>query len=344
MKLRIDPLLVEMARVFNARGKRVFLVGGAVRDMLRGAAAHDWDLASDALPAEVCAMFGHVIKTGLKHGTVTVIFRGRAVEVTTFRTEAGYADGRRPDEVRFAATVEEDLSRRDFTMNAVALELPSGAPVDPFGGAEDIRRRLIRCVGQAAERFAEDGLRPLRALRFAATLGFALDEGMEGAIAGALGVTAMVSAERVRDELEKIVLSDNPAAALDAMERTGLLRLILPELAACVGVEQKGRHRFDVYEHSVRALEYAARMKAGLEVRLAALLHDVGKPSAAALDERGVWTFYNHERASAELVRAALFRLRFPNRVIDRVVHLVAEHMFHYEDVWNDAAVRRFIA
>ncbi|MDR1099153.1 MAG: polynucleotide adenylyltransferase, partial [Treponema sp.] len=168
----IHPLLREIARIFQDRGREVYLVGGAVRDMFRGQKAQDWDLATNALPEEVIAMFRRVIPTGIKHGTVTVHYKGRAIEVTTFRTESTYSDGRRPDRVNFAATIEDDLSRRDFTMNAIALRLPSGDPVDPFGGRGDIQKRIIRCVGNPEERFAEDGLRSLRAVRFAAVLGF----------------------------------------------------------------------------------------------------------------------------------------------------------------------------
>ncbi|MDR3301179.1 MAG: HD domain-containing protein [Spirochaetaceae bacterium] len=342
--IHIDPVLKEIAHIFSAHQKKVYLVGGAVRDMLRKKSAHDWDLASDALCDEVCLMFRRVVKTGIKHGTVTVLYKGHAIEVTTFRTEADYTDGRRPDTVQFTATIEEDLSRRDFTMNAVAVDLVSGKISDPFDGAEDIKKKIIRCVGNAEDRLSEDGLRSLRALRFSSVLNFTVDDAILAAIPRALGVTAKVSSERIRDEFEKIILSQKPSLALNLMAQTGLTRMLLPELADCIGVEQKGYHHFDVHTHSVLACDYAAKQQASKEVRLAALLHDIGKPQAAKLDERGIWTFYNHEKISARLVRDMLFRLRFPNGVIDKTVHLVAEHMFHYEDEWRSAAVRRFIA
>jgi putative nucleotidyltransferase with HDIG domain len=343
-RISVHPELKEIAGIFNKHNKKVYLVGGAVRDILRNKKASDWDLATDASSDEVCKMFRRVIKTGIKHGTVTILYKDDALEVTTFRTEAAYSDGRRPDAVQFAASIEEDLSRRDFTMNAIAAELPSGIIVDPFNGVKDIQNGIIRCVGSAEERFSEDGLRPLRALRFAAKLGFSLDNGIIKAIPATLAVTAKVSPERVRDEFEKIILSDRPSAALTIMGETGLLQLLLPELAACAGVEQKGYHRFDVWTHSVLACDYAAKINANEEVRLAALFHDIGKPATAKPDERGIWTFYNHEKISAELTRCLMFRLRFPNTIIDKVTHLINEHMFHYEDVWNDAAVRRFVA
>ncbi|MDR0876674.1 MAG: HD domain-containing protein [Treponema sp.] len=349
MKTKIHPILKEIAAIFGSHRQEVYLVGGAVRDLIRGEKPQDWDLATSARPEEVIAMFrtsvprGKVIPTGIKHGTVTVHFKGHALEVTTFRTESDYRDGRHPDQVYFAATIEDDLSRRDFTMNAVALPLDGSEAVDPFGGAADIKKHLIRCVGNPAERFAEDGLRPLRGVRFASQLGFAIDQPTLAAINGALKVTAGVSPERVRDELDKIIGSPKPSIALRLMEETGLLQLILPELAGCRGIDQKGYHHFDVLDHSLLACDYAAKENYPHTVRLAALFHDLGKPSARKPDEDGIWTFHGHEAISAKMAKAILGRLRYPNAVIDETVHLIAEHMFHYEENWSDAAVRRFI-
>ena len=348
--ITIHPILKEAAALFDARGREVCLVGGAVRDMLRGKKAKDWDLATDAPPEEVADIFrnaktrGKVIPTGIKHGTVTVIYKGHNMEVTTYRTEAGYTDGRRPDRVAYASNIEEDLSRRDFTMNAVALRLPQGKKIDPFGGEKDIKAGIIRCVGDPAARFAEDGLRPLRAVRFAAQLSAKLDPLTAAAIPNALEICAKVSAERVRDEIEKIILSDKPSRAFLLMEQAGLLKLFLPELAACRGIEQKGFHRFDVLEHSLLACDYAAEKQYPLEVRIAALLHDIGKVPTRKLDKNGIWTFYQHEAESAKMAHNIMARLRWPNALTDSVCHLVKEHMFHYTDDWSDAAVRRFIA
>jgi tRNA nucleotidyltransferase/poly(A) polymerase len=350
--VEIHPILQEVAGKFTQAGKQVFLVGGAVRDLLRGEAAHDWDLATDARPEAVIALFRRVIPTGIKHGTVTVRYKGRSLEVTTFRTESDYHDGRRPDTVTYAATIEEDLSRRDFTMNAIAAELPGGRPVDPFNGAGDIKSRIIRCVGKAGERFTEDGLRPLRAVRFASQLGFEIEEATLQAIPGALSTTAKVAPERIRDEFDKIIASSRPSTALRLMEKTGLLALLLPDLAACRGVEQRGFHRFDVLDHSLLACDYAARTGAPQAVRLAALFHDIGKLPArkfesaaggAADRSEGVWTFYQHEKDSVRLTREIFRHYRYPNALTDSVLHLIAEHMFHYDETWTDAAVRRFI-
>ena len=321
----------------------MFLVGGAVRDIFRGHGAQDWDLATDALPPEVMAMFPNVIPTGIKHGTVTIRHKGVSMEVTTFRTESGYRDGRRPDTVDYAATIEEDLSRRDFTMNAIALSLPDGRVVDPFGGAGDIERRIIRCVGNPLERFAEDGLRPLRAARFASQLGFAIDTPTLAAINPSLRITAKVALERIRDEIDKILKSPKPSRGFLLMEETGLLALALPELGVCRGVEQPDFHRFDVLDHSLLACDFAAGEKAPVTVRLSALLHDIGKSETRGVNSAGRLTFHQHERVSAELSRRILGRLHYPNDIIETVAHLIEEHMFHYEHIWSGAAVRRFI-
>jgi putative nucleotidyltransferase with HDIG domain len=229
-------------------------------------------------------------------------------------------------------------------MNAVALRLPAGEIIDPFGGARDIKARVIRCVGNPTDRFGEDGLRPLRAARFAAQLGFEIEQNTLDAIPGAIPVCAKVSQERVRDEIDKILASPLPSRAFLLMEKTGLLRLFLEELAVCRGIEQKGYHRFDVLYHSLLACDYAARSIYSRELRLAALLHDIGKPLTREADENGAWTFYRHEETGAAISRKILNRLRYPNSVIDSVSGLVKEHMFHYTPDWTDSAVRRFIA
>lgn len=340
--VRIDPLLKEFGSVLVGRGKRCYLVGGAVRDLLRGERPADWDVATDASPQEVIAAYRKVIPTGLKHGTVTVLFKGHPIETTTFRTESGYSNARHPDSVSYVSTIEEDLSRRDFTMNAIAADIVDGGIVDPFGGAADIRRRLIRCVGDPAERFDEDGLRPLRAIRLACQLEFSIDDATFAAIPGALDRTAMVAKERVREELERMLGTERPSEGFRLMERSGLLALLFPELAACRGVEQKGFHRFDVLDHLLLSCDGAPRGRSDL--RLAALLHDVGKPSTAALDDAGIWTFYHHEAVSAKIAEAFMRRYRYPTATMKTVIHLIEQHMFHYQDEWSDAAVRRFVA
>ena len=348
MTKTINPVLKEIALLFNNSGKEIYLVGGAVRDILRGKKINDWDLATNALPDEITAIAERagckVVPTGIKHGTVTVFYKKHSAEITTFRLEAGYSDGRRPDHVQYTGAIEEDLSRRDFTMNAIAMRLPAGKITDPFGGANDIKRGIIRCVGNPAERFSEDGLRPLRAVRFASQLGFEIEQNTLGAIKGALNTSAKVSWERVRDEIDKILFSPIPFRAFLLMEKTGLLKLFIEELAVCRGIEQKGFHQFDVLDHCLYACDYAAANNYSRELRLACLFHDVGKPQARGKDESGIWTFYRHEEISAVMCKEILSRLRYSNTVIDEICHLIREHMFFYTEEWTDAAVRRFIA
>jgi len=333
--------LQDLSLFFTRAGFSVYLVGGAVRDSFLGTTATDWDIATNASPQAVTSLFHRVIPTGIEHGTVTIPFRGHMIECTTFRTEQGYSDGRHPDSVAYAATIEEDLSRRDFTMNAIAVTLPGGAVVDPFDGRKDITRKIIRTVGNPAERFAEDGLRTLRAVRFSTLPGFTIEQATFDAIRPALPVTARVAVERVREELVKLVSGAEPLTGLGYLESSGLLELFLPELAECRGIEQKGRHRFDVLDHSFLAC--AAAPREDLIVRLSALFHDVGKPRTRAVDDHGNYTFHRHEAVSADITKSVLERLRFPNRTVTEVCHLVRMHMFHYEPVWTDAAVRRFM-
>ena len=340
---RIHPPLelYELAGIFGQAGKRCYLVGGAVRDSLLGRPVNDFDVATDARPEEVLRLFRRVIPTGIKHGTVTILYKGLQVEATTFRTETDYSDGRHPDRVEYAATIEEDLSRRDFTMNAMAFDLLDKALLDPFDGEMDLGRRLVRAVGDPLERFWEDGLRPLRALRFASQLGFEVEEATLAAIPARLDRFRLVSAERIRDELQKILLSPSPSRGLRLMESTGMLELVVPELAACRGVEQKGMHVFDVLDHLYASVDAAP---SDLALRLAALFHDIGKPESKVDIPGGEPTFYRHEENSARIAQAVMTRLKLPNALMDEVVHLVRHHMFAYDESWSDAAVRRFLA
>jgi tRNA nucleotidyltransferase (CCA-adding enzyme) len=345
---RIKPPkeLFDFARELEGAGKKAYLVGGAVRDSLIGREVSDYDVATDARPEEVMRLYRRVIPTGIKHGTVTVLWKGREIEVTTFRTESDYADGRHPDKVEFAATIEEDLSRRDFAMNAMAFDLGAEALVDPHGGREDLERGLVRAVGDPLERFREDGLRPLRAVRFAAQLGFAIEAATLAAIGPSIGRFRLVSPERVRDELLKILLAGGgdfhgPSRGLRLLEETGLMAEIVPELCACRGVDQKGMHIYDVLDHLYASVDASPPT---LVLRLAALLHDVGKPRAKVELPGAEPTFHRHEEYSAQMAEAILKRLKLPNQAIDEIVHLIRCHMFSYDDSWSDAAVRRFIA
>lgn len=323
-------------------GHKAYIVGGALRDFVMGRVdCADFDIATDATPQEIIQMFPHVIPTGIKHGTVTVLSGKYQVEVTTFRVETGYSDSRHPDTVSFVSDIEEDLSRRDFTMNAMAYEHETGDIIDPFNGQEDIRQRLIRCVGDPAQRFAEDGLRSMRAVRFASQLGFTLEAGTVAAIPNCLASFSAISRERVRDEFEKLLMGEWALAGLELLEKTGLLAEIIPEMTPCRNCEQKGAHVYDVMDHCLHAV---AAAPFAIDIRWAALLHDIGKPASKAQGQNGVPTFYNHEKISGRLAAQILRRLRLPNDDIRLIVHLIEQHMFHYTENWSDAAVRRFIA
>ncbi len=340
--MHVPRVIRDFAAVFGAAGFQCHLVGGAVRDMLLGRPHTDYDIATNAHPGQVMPLFRRVIPTGIKHGTVTVHFKGTTFEVTTFRTEAAYGDGRRPDAVTFSPSIMDDLARRDFTINAIAYDLLTDSVADPHGGRRDLRDGIIRAIGDPSERFREDGLRPLRACRFAAQLGFSVDEATRKAIPGSLDVMAMVSAERVRDEILKVLQTAMPSVGISLMKDTGILRVVLPELLEGDGVAQGSFHCHDVLWHSLYACDAAPRES--LVLRLSALLHDVGKPRTRGTGPDGRPTFYGHEKVSADMTRSILERLKLPNATIKGVVHLVAHHMFNYQEHWSDAAVRRLIA
>ena len=336
--------VMALLRALRGAGKQAWLAGGAVRDLLLGKSAQDFDVATDALPEEVVKLFPRVIPTGMQHGTVTVLTGQHNVEVTTFRGEGPYLDGRRPSAVTFLGDVDGDLARRDFTVNAMAWDPVDGALRDPFSGADDLRHCRLRAVGDPLARFREDGLRPLRAVRFACTLRLALDPATRRAIPATLEIFSKVAMERVREELIKLLLRGAPASrGLRLLLRTGLLARIIPELLDSVGFAQNRYHCWDVWRHTLRCVDFAP---ADLVVRLAALLHDVAKPRCAAPKEGapGEHTFYDHEKVGALLTAGILQRLKFPRRETERVALLVAEHNWHYRPEWNDGTVRRVLA
>lgn len=361
-RISVPPVLKDFWKIFEKNGFESYLVGGAIRDICLKKKPSDWDVATNASPQDVMKMFKFVIPTGIEHGTVTVHFNKTEIEVTTFRTETGYSDARHPDKINYAATIEEDLARRDFTMNAIAVNLKNGKITDPYGGQKDIKNKLIKTVGNAHERFTEDGLRPIRALRFASQLGFNIEEKTFKEIFGqdVQKKIKSISVERFTDEFKKILLSKKPSVGLKLMEKTGILNLFIPEFTKCRGCIQsdyRDFHKFDVLDHLFYACDGAVQNK--LNVRLAALFHDIGKPDAKKIIEEQVLiadnstekknetiktiTFYNHEKISQEITEKIMTRLKFSNEMIKNVCHLVKEHMFHYEENWTDAAVRRFI-
>ena len=345
--------VVELCKALRDAGYEAWVVGGAVRDLLRGAAAKDFDVATSAEPADVTRVFGRkrTIPTGEKHGTVTVLTeRGgerEHVEVTTYRGEGAYSDGRRPDEIVFVRTLEEDLKRRDFTMNAIAYDPFDDKLVDPYGGQVDLAARTIRAVGDPLQRFLEDGLRAMRAVRFAAQLEFTIDPMTEEAIPEAIDVFKKVSAERVRDELTKILLARRPSVGLELMRTTGLLAFSIPELLESVGMHQNRFHKHDVWHHTLAAVD--ATELGGTPPwlwRFAALLHDVAKPRTAAPKEGAPAenTFFRHESVGADMAAEICRRLKLANAEREAIVNLVGNHMFWYTPEWTDGTVRRFIS
>lgn len=320
------PANVEfILNMLNESGYAAFVVGGCVRDALCGQQPHDWDVCTSCLPEETVALFeslGYpVLKTGLKHGTVTILMDGEGYEITTFRTDGDYSDHRRPDTVHYTDSLLEDLSRRDFTINAMAYNPVLGF-VDYYGGQADLDQRIIRCVGDPCQRFNEDALRILRALRFSAVFGYRIDIATENSIRLNKLLLQEISGERIRDELCKILVTENPARLL--RRYADVFSVVIPEIEPCIGFRQNNPHHiYDVWEHTLCALEESPN---DLWVRLTLLFHDIGKPLCYTEDENGVGHFYGHPAVSEQMSRARMRALRFSNREIDTVGQLVKHH------------------
>lgn len=333
--------LSSFVKIFHEKGFECYLVGGSVRDLILGFDVYDYDFATNAHPEEVMKLFKKVIPTGIKHGTVTVLVQGMEFEVTTYRADGKYFDGRRPESVYFASTLEEDVIRRDFTINGLALDTRTHEVIDHVNGLADISAGIIRTIGNPDERFREDGLRTYRACRLASKLNFIIEEKTFDSIKQALDVAGMVSVERVRDELLKLLDTEKPSVGFEYMRKLGLLNLCLPELAQAYGVEQNRFHIYDIYYHSIYSCDAAPI--GNPMVRLAALFHDIGKVQTKKMGDDGDFTFYNHEVIGARIVRKIMKRLKFSNTEIDQVNNLIINHMFHYTNEWTDGAVRRFM-
>ena len=345
-KLRAHPwppaLLAALARLREGGGRAV-LVGGTVRDVLLERASPEpvFDVATDVHPREVMARFPRVEPIGLAHGTVLVLAEGAAIECTTFRREGAYPDARHPEHVEFTHDLEADLARRDFTVNAIAWDPERGELADPFGGADDLAAGVLRAVGDAAARFHDDALRPVRLARFAATLEMQPERATREAMAGARERARQVAVERVRAELEKLMTAPRPSVGWELLRASGLLELWMPELVRGYGVTQNRYHAWDVWDHGLHTCDAAPADKP--RVRWAALLHDVGKVDTRVERGPGEATFYGHDQVGAEIADRMLARLRFPNEEREAIVHLVREHMFDYRREWGDAAVRRWL-
>ncbi len=349
-KLQEKKEVRMIAAVLEHAGFEAYLVGGCVRDLLLGRTPKDWDIATNATPDRVQQLFPDSVYENA-FGTVGVKTDSedptlKIVEVTTYRIEGKYTDMRHPDEVRFAATIAEDLSRRDFTVNAMAMNLHAGAAqeiIDPFQGQADLKARVIRAVGDPEARFQEDALRILRAVRFSAQLGFTLDHATEAAMKKYAGLLEAISKERIRDEFMKMIMTDHAHEAIRLMARDGILAYVVKELGEGIDVGQNKHHIYSVFEHNVRALQYAVEQHFDLDVRVASLLHDVGKPRSKR-GEGPDCTFYGHQVVGERMALQILDRLRFPKDMTERIALLIREHMFVYDpDTVTDAGARRLV-
>jgi poly(A) polymerase/tRNA nucleotidyltransferase (CCA-adding enzyme) len=361
VKFNIPKEIFDICKRLKDAGFEAYLVGGCVRDLLMKLEPKDWDITTDAKPEEIQKIFSTFAGATAdkpttvyenKFGTVAVKTQSKderlkVVEITTFRLEGKYTDKRHPDEIKFAETIEEDLSRRDFTVNALALSVVEGMAkniIDPYGGQEDIRNKIIRTVGEPKERFNEDALRLIRAIRFSVQLGFDIEEKTFAAIKKEANLIEMIAKERIRDEFIKIIMAPLAKRGIELLEEAGLLKYIVPELREGINNGQNKHHIYTIWEHNLRSLDYAVKKNYGLEIRLASLFHDIGKPRTKA-GEGPDCTFYNHEVIGAEMTAKILDNLRFPKDIAEKIIHLVRYHLFYYNvGEVTATGVRRFLS
>ncbi len=359
-KNRVPSFVSHVTETLQKSNFEAWLVGGCVRDLLMEIEPKDWDITTNAKPEEILATFQEY-KTVYENnfGTVTILNispegdgtvtretpdKDNQVQVTTYRSEGAYTDFRRPDEVTYETSIEKDLERRDFTVNALAFDL-KGHIKDIFDGQKDIKDKIIKTVGKPRDRFQEDALRLLRAIRFSCQLGFTISHETLDAIVAQASLLQEISPERVRDEFVKIIESKNPGLGIGLLQKTDLLKYIAPEFLDGVGCEQKGAHIYDVFEHLIHALQHAADKDLSTEVRLAALFHDIGKPATRRYDRvKDKYTFFGHEVVGARMTKKILERLRFSRETVSRVTNLVRNHMFFSDtEKITLSAVRRII-
>ncbi|HIZ74872.1 MAG TPA: CCA tRNA nucleotidyltransferase [Candidatus Mediterraneibacter stercoravium] len=327
MKIALPRKVLMIINNLQLHGYEAFAVGGCVRDSILARRPEDWDITTSAKPEEIKKLFRKTVDTGIEHGTVTVLLGKDSFEVTTYRIDGAYEDSRHPKEVKFTNRLEEDLRRRDFTINAMAYN-DEVRLVDVFGGMQDLNHHRIRCVGDPEERFSEDALRILRAVRFSAQLNFPIEPNTARAVKKLAPTLKKISAERIRTELVKLLVSPHPERIQDAFE-LGITRVILPEWDAMVGVEQHTpHHKYDVAEHTIRALKNVKRDKI---LRLTMLFHDMGKPAMKTTDEKGQDHFKGHALVSEEIARKILRRLKFDNDTVKTVTRLVCYHDYRIE-------------
>jgi poly(A) polymerase/tRNA nucleotidyltransferase (CCA-adding enzyme) len=353
---KIPENVLFCIEALQKNGFEAYIVGGCTRDFLRGVSPADWDVATNAIPEQTQKIFKDLkIKTFYENdfGTVGVAFPKKndefeVIEITTYRNEATYTDSRHPDKVSWSKTIEEDLKRRDFTVNSIAISLKNGSEmeiIDMFNGKNDLEKHILRAVGIPSDRFQEDALRMMRAVRLKTTLGddWTIEEKTKQAIKDNAQLLNKISQERIRDELIKIIDSENAAAGIESLRNKGLLTYIMPELEEGYEVAQNKHHIYDCYKHNLECLNFASHKAYKFEVRMAALLHDIGKPKTKR-GEGNDSTFYNHEIIGAQMAEKILNRLRFPKKDVEKIVNLVRYHLFYYNvDEVGEASVRRLV-
>lgn len=345
--IKIPREVEEIVAKLVDAGFEAYPVGGCVRDLLRGVTPYDWDVTTSAKPEEILHLFPEsfyenafltvTVKTESEDETL------KEIEVTTYRNEGKYTDKRHPDEVNYAKTLDEDLSRRDFTINAMALTL-TGDVIDPFDGRNDLEKKLIRSVGDPMKRFDEDALRMMRAVRFTAQLGFGIEEKTKAAIAKLSHTIEFIAHERIRDEFIKMVKSNAGRAVIDLMHELGLLKHIIPELEEGINMENRPRI-FTIWNHNLKAYDYGVKADFAWDVRIAALLHDVAKPATRGPKKNDEWTFYGHDVVGGKMAARILERLHFPRHTIEKIATLIRWHLFKYEseEETTDSSIRRLI-
>lgn len=349
MEFRVPKEVREVSETLREAGFEAYLVGGCVRDLILERRPKDWDITTNANPEQIQAAFPDSFYTN-EFGTVGVLRETddeslKVIEVTPYRTEGTYSDKRRPDAVEFGQSLEDDLARRDFTINAIALDESKGHLIDPYKGQKDIELKVLRTVREPEDRFEEDALRLMRAVRLVAELNFALDADTAAAIQKKASNLSHISKERIRDELVRILKSEQPMMALVLCQQLGLLEFIAPDVTRGIGIEQNQAHSYDVFGHLMRSMQHAADKGWDFDIRLAALFHDVSKPETRQWSkEKSDWTFHGHEVVGSRVTKKALDELRFPRETIERVTKLVRWHMFFSDpDQITLSAVRRMI-
>jgi len=343
MDFVIPDKVEKLINKFKENKAEIYIVGGAVRDLILGREVKDWDFTTNLTPEEIQKIFPKNSFYNNQFGTISVVYGDDIFEVTTYRTEQGYSDSRHPDEVKWGKTLEEDLQRRDFTINALALELKSSSSykvIDLYDGQKDLENKIIRTVGNPDERFGEDALRMMRAIRIASQIGFLIEEKTFESIQKNANLIQKIAGERIRDELFKILVSTIPSQGITLLKNCGLLQEIIPELLDGYGMTQKGHHIDDVWTHNLKTLDNCSSNNP--VTKLAALLHDVGKPKSM-IGEGEDRTFHNHEIIGSRIAVSIGKRLRLSNNELEQLFKLVRWHMFTVQETQTDKAVRRFI-